>query len=186
MQTLIRAHRDPPGGTEAPNDGLQGVSQRQVWRTVAVAGLLAGAFDLTFAFIFYGRQGASPARILRGIASGVLGPGAFTTGSWTVALGAALHFFLALCAAFIFWFASRRLPVLARRPFTSGALFGVAMYVAMHFIVLPLSRVHFRLPSLHNVIGELFSHIVLFGIVIALGVARASGAALDKRNPSLA
>jgi hypothetical protein len=50
------------------------------------------------------------------------------------------------------------------------------MYVAMHFIVLPLSRVHFRLPTLHNVIGELFSHIFLFAMVIALGVARARGA----------
>ena len=48
------------------------------------------------------------------------------------------------------------------------------MYVAMHFIVLPLSRVHFRLPSLPNVLGELFSHVVLFGMVIALGVARAA------------
>jgi len=42
------------------------------------------------------------------------------------------------------------------------------------------------MPSLHNVIGELFSHIVLFGIVIAFGVTRASAAALDKRSPSLA
>jgi len=143
---------------------------------VAVAGLLAGAFDLTFAFVFYGRQGASPQRILRFIASGVLGPAAFTRGSWTVVLGATLHFLIALCAAFVFYLASRRLPVLTRRPLWSGAAFGVAMYVAMHFIVVPLSRVHFRLPPLHDVIGELFSHILLFGMVIALGVARARGA----------
>ncbi len=63
--------------------------------------------------------------------------------------------------------------VLTRRPLLGGAAFGVAMYVAMHFIVLPLSRIPFRLPTLHNVIGELFSHIFLFGMVIALGVARA-------------
>ena len=107
--------------------------QRPAWRTVALAGLLAGAFDITFAFIFYSRQGVNPARILRGIASGVLGSGAFTLGTWTVALGAALHFFIAVCAAFV-------------------------------------------LPTLHNVIGELFSHIFLFGMVIALGVARASSA----------
>jgi uncharacterized membrane protein YagU involved in acid resistance len=81
-----------------------------------------------------------------------------------------------VCAAFVFYFASRRLAVLTRRPLLCGAAFGVAMYVAMHFIVLPLSRVHFRLPTLHNVIGELFSHIFLFAMVIALGVARARGA----------
>ena len=133
-------------------DDVPTPSLRQSWRTVAVAGLLAAGFDIAFALVFYGS--------------------AFTLSGWTVALGAALHFFIALCAAFIYWGASRRLSVLTRRPLVSGAAFGVAMYVAMHFIVLPLSRVHFRLPSLHNVLGELFSHIVLFGMVIALGVAR--------------
>ena len=153
-------------------DDVPTPSLRQSWRTVAVAGLLAAGFDIAFALVFYGRQGVAPARLLQGIASGVLGPSAFTLATWTVALGAALHFFIALCAAFIYWGASRRFSVLTRGPLVSGAAFGVAMYVAMHFIVLPLSRVHFRLPSLHNVLGELFSHIVLFGMVIALGVAR--------------
>jgi hypothetical protein len=153
-------------------DDVPTPAARPSWRTVAVAGLLAGAFDITFAFVFYGRQGVSPARLLRGIASGVLGPSAFARAGWTAAFGGALHFCIALCAAFIYWGASRRFSVLTRRPLMGGAAFGVAMYVAMHFIVLPLSRVHFRLPSLPNVFGELFSHIVLFGMVIALGVAR--------------
>ena len=177
MQTQLRAHRYPPGVTEKPTEEVPGVSQRRPWRTVVIAGLLAGAFDLTFAFVFYGRQGAHPERILRFIASGVLGPAAFTMGSWTVLLGAMLHFLIALCAAFVFYLASRPLPVLVRRPLWSGAAFGVAMYAAMHFVVVPLSRVqHYRQPPLNAVIGELFSHIFLFGIVIALGVARARGA----------
>jgi uncharacterized membrane protein YagU involved in acid resistance len=117
-----------------------------------------------------------PGRILRGIASGLLGPSSFTLGTWTIALGAALHFSIAVCAAFVFYFASRRLALLTRRPLLSGAAFGVAMYLAMHFIVLPLSRIPFRLPSLHSVIGELCSHVFLFGMVIALGVARTAGA----------
>jgi len=155
-----------------PADDVPTPARRRSWRIVAVAGLLAGALDMTFALVFYGRQGVSAARLLRGIASGVLGPNAFTLGDWTVALGAALHFFIALCAAFTYWGASRRFSVLTHRPLVSGAAFGVAMYVAMHFVVLPLSRVHFRLPSLPNVFGELFAHVVLFGMVIALGVAR--------------
>jgi len=43
--------------------------------------------------------------------------------------------------------------------------------------VLPPSRVHHRVMPISDVIGELFSHIFLFGIVIALGVARAVAAA---------
>jgi len=59
----------------------------------------------------------------------------------------------------------------------AGGAFGVAVYVFMHSLVLPLSRVHHRVMPVSDVIGELFSHIFLFGIVIALGVARAVAAA---------
>jgi hypothetical protein len=40
---------------------------------VLAGGLTAGALDLTFAFLFYWPQGATPLRILQFIASGVLG-----------------------------------------------------------------------------------------------------------------
>lgn len=143
------------------------------WLTVLVAGLIAGALDLIFAFVFYRGQGVTPDRILRGIAAGVLGPGARDMGSWVPALGAALHFFISACAAFVYYIAARHLPLLTRRPLLCGALFGVAMFAVMRFIVIPLSRLPFHLPSLPNVIGELCSHIFLFGMVIALGVARA-------------
>ncbi len=88
-------------------------------------------------------------------------------------MGAALHFAIAACAAFIFYAASGPLSVLRRRWVLSGAGFGVAMYLAMHFVVIPMSRLPFRVPAPHNVIGELLSHVFLFGIVIACGVARA-------------
>ncbi len=151
--------------------------QRIPWAGVAASGLLGGALDLLFAFIFYGYQGAGPQIILRSIASGVLGSASFSAGPWVLPLGAALHFFIAVCAAFVFYLASRSLTVLVRRPVLCGAVFGVAMYVFMHSLVLPLSRVHHRVLPLHDVIGELFSHVFLFGIVIALGTARAVAAA---------
>lgn len=156
---------------------MSGMSGMRLWARVALSGLLGGALDLLFAFIFYGYQGAAPPLILRSIASGLLGPEAFGAGAWVPPLGAALHFFIAVCAAFAFYLASRYLTVLVRHPLPCGAVFGVAMYVFMHSVVLPLSRVHHRVMPLANVIGELFSHIFLFGIVIALGVARAAGAA---------
>ena len=115
-------------------------SQQLQWLPVALGGLLAGALDLTFAFIFYGYRypGTGPAFILRTIASGVLGHEAFTLGVWTLALGAALHFFIAQCAAWAFYLASRWLGVLRRRPVSCGAAFGVAMYLVMHLVDLPL------------------------------------------------
>jgi hypothetical protein len=151
--------------------------RRVPWPGVVLSGLAGGALDLLFAFIFYGRQGAGPGVILRSIASGLLGAESFRAGAWVLPLGAALHFFIAVSAAFVFYLASRSLPVLVRRPALCGAVFGVAVYVFMHSLVLPLSRVHHRVMPPSDVIGELFSHIFLFGIVIALGVARAVAAA---------
>jgi hypothetical protein len=178
LQIQIRAQRDTPHtGAARTAAGVRRVSQRPPWLTVALAGCLAAALDLTFAFIFYGYQGVAPGRLLRGIAAGVLGRSALSAGPGSAVLGAALHFAIAGCAAFIFYAASRRLSVLRRHWVLCGAGFGVAMYLAMHFVVIPLSRLPFRVPALHNVIGELFSHVFLFGIVIAWGAAHARAAA---------
>jgi uncharacterized membrane protein YagU involved in acid resistance len=152
-----------------------GRAPRPSQRTIVFAVLLGAALDPTFAFVFYSFQGATPARILRGIAAGLIGrEEALAAGVWVPVLGAALHFLIAGCAGFVFYLASRRWPLLARRWAFGGTAFGVAMYVVMHFVVIPLSRLPFHLPSLPNVIGELFSHIFLFGMVIAYGVARAT------------
>ena len=66
---------------------------------VLAGGLVAGALDLTFAFLFYWPQGATPLRILQGIASGVLGRDSFEMGLASAALGAFFHFFISVCAA---------------------------------------------------------------------------------------
>jgi len=104
-------------------------------------GLLAGGLDITAAFVIYGVRGASPVRILQSIASGLLGAAAFQGGRETAALGALLHFLIALVAAAVYYAASRKLGVLLGRPVVSGLLYGVAVYVFMNFVVLPLSAV---------------------------------------------
>lgn len=165
---------DAPGAV-CMSVAAAGHTTRRQHETVVLAALLGAALDLTFACVFYGFQGATPAGILRGIAAGLIGrEEARAAGAWVPVLGAALHFFIAGCATFVFYLASRQWPTLARRWALGGAAFGVAMYLVMHFVVIPLSRLTFHLPSLLNVLGELFSHIFLFGMVIAYGVARAA------------
>jgi hypothetical protein len=61
----------------------------------------------------------------------------------------------------------------------------VGMYVVMRSMVLPLSRVHQRVLPLPDVIGELCSHVFLFGMVIALGVARANPGGTARCAPVL-
>ena len=63
MQSQIRAQSDTPhAGPDAPLAHVPRDSQRHRRDIVLLSGLLAGAFDLTFAIIFYGFQGAAPAR----------------------------------------------------------------------------------------------------------------------------
>ena len=140
---------------------------------VLAGGLMAGALDLTFAFVFYGQHGSTPLRILQFIASGVLGRGSFQMGLASAALGAFFHFFTSVCAGAIYYLASLRFSFLTRRVAISGAIFGVLMFVAMHFIVVPLSAIKPSPMRVEAVIGELCSHVFLVGMVIAYAVSRA-------------
>jgi uncharacterized membrane protein YagU involved in acid resistance len=143
-------------------------------RAILMAGLLAGALDITAAFLVYGLRGASPVRILQSIASGLLGVAAFQGGVGTAALGALLHFFIAIVAAAVYYGASRKLGILARRPAISGLLYGVMVYVFMNHVVLPLSAVAKRpfVPSMAAVMVVI--HMLCVGLPIALVIRRFS------------
>src|SRR5882672_7934159 len=145
---------------------------------VLAGGLVAGALDLTFAVVFYGQQGVPGLRILQFIASGVLGRGSFQMGLASAALGAFFHFFISVCAAAIYYLVSLRFSFLTRRVALAGAIFGILMFLAMHFIVVPLSAIKPGPIKMGNLIGELCSHVFLFGMVIAYAVSRAA------RSPS--
>lgn len=144
-------------------------------RAILWGGLLAGVGDIVFAFVVNGLRGVGPVRVLQSVAGGVLGPAAREGGLAAAALGGALHFLIALCAAAAYWLASRRLGVLVRRAVVCGLLYGVAVYLFMDFVVVPLSAVYFkpsRAPSalLLNSAG----HMLLVGLPIALAARRYS------------
>jgi uncharacterized membrane protein YagU involved in acid resistance len=141
---------------------------------VLAGGLLAGAGDLTFAFLFYGPSGATPVRILQFIASGVLGQGSFQMGLESAALGAFLHFFISVSAATVYYLVSLRFSFLTRRVLIIGAIFGILMFLTMRFVIVPLSAVKSGPMKLRSVIGELCSHVFLFGIPIAYAASRAA------------
>jgi hypothetical protein len=137
------------------------------WKVIACATLVVGALDISDAFIFYGLRGTSPTRILQGIASGVLGRDAFSMGHRSALLGLIFHFFIAFCATTVFLLASRKLP-LARHPFLSGTIFGIALYIVMNYIVLPLSKIGLRpTPPLVPLINGVAALIVCIGIPLA-------------------
>jgi hypothetical protein len=138
-------------------------------------GLIAGTLDLTAACVAaWLRAGVGPVRVMQSVASGLLGAASFTGGAKTAILGVAFHFLIATVATAVFYFASRKLYFLIEQPITAGLLYGVAVYVFMNFVVIPLSAVAQRpVPLSGRIIGLL---IIMFfiGLPIAVIVRRFS------------
>jgi hypothetical protein len=141
---------------------------------ILAAGTLCGAMDMSAAFITWMPHGVSASAILQSIASGLLGPSAFQRGVATTALGLLLHFFIAYSWATLFYFASRAFPVLIRRALVFGPLYGIAVYLVMYWVVMPLSRFHRGRFSLFNTVIAIITHIICVGMPIALMVSRYS------------
>ena len=141
-------------------------------RAILLGGAFAGVLDILAAFTVYALRGVPPVRILQSIASGLLGSAAFEGGAATATLGLALHFVIATGAAATYTLASRKLNVLVRRPWAAGAAFGVAVYLFMNFVVLPLSAVARRPFSPEMAAIMIVVHMFCVGIPIALVVRR--------------
>lgn len=139
-------------------------------KAVLFAGLLAGVLDITAAFVIFGRRGATPLEVLQSVATGLLGRDAYNGGWRTGLLGGALHFLIATGAAAVFVVASRHLATLVRHPVIWGPLYGIAVYLFMNLVVLPLSAVPPR-PFVPNIV-MIIVHMLCVGLPIALVTSR--------------
>ena len=143
--------------------------------TIVLGGLTAGVLDIADAFIVTMINGGTPMRVLHAIASGVLGRAAYDGGWPAGALGLALHFFIAVAAATVFYLASLKLAVLLRRPIVSGLIFGLCVWAVMYHVVLPITFGRpYAMPSVPNVLNQLGIHAVGVGLPIALCASRSA------------
>lgn len=143
-------------------------------QAVLYGGLTVGVLDILEAMVFWAFRGVSPARVLQGVASGLLGRESFSGGLPTALLGATLHFFIAFMVVKFYFLVSERLPWFRRRPFLSGPIYGIGVYLFMYLIVLPLSAAGTPKFAPVNVANGLFAHIFCVGLPAAL-FARAAG-----------
>lgn len=110
-------------------------------RTCLLAGILVAAtLDIVFAMGFWlAKAGVAPARILQSVASGLLGAASYEGGAWSAALGLALHYAIMGFMVAACWLLARRFPPLPRHPLVGGIAYGLGLYAAMTWVVLPLS-----------------------------------------------
>jgi len=140
-------------------------------RTIAMATLVAGTLDILFAILLSLYFGRDPMDMLRYVASGPFPPATEWGGAGSV-LGLIVHFTLMAIMATVFAIGLRRWPTFLSRPLQAGVVYGLATYVVMNWIVVPL-RFHTPLPPRTiSIATQLFAHIVLVGIPMAMIAAR--------------
>jgi uncharacterized membrane protein YagU involved in acid resistance len=173
-----------------------------VW-AILLGGLAAGALDILYAFVVYGplSYGVTPEQVLQSVAAGWIGRDASRAGGMeTALLGLGTHFMLATIMAAIYVLLAKRVPMLTRQAVLWGLVYGLILYVAMNYIVVPLSAAgangHFataseigpRLQTAFSEVrgdgggdypwllaGTIFTHTVLVGLPISLIAKRFVG-----------
>ena len=139
--------------------------------TIVGGGFIAGTLDALDAVVYYKiANGVAPYRIFQHIAGGLLGPSTFNGGAKTAVLGLFLHYFIATGAAAVFYLACLHWRALYEKPWIFGPVFGVCVFLVMHFVVVPLSAIqhyHLSMPA-GELADQLFTHMFFVGLSIAL------------------
>ena len=139
-------------------------------RTIALATLVAGTLDIMFAMILTLYFGRHIPDMLRFVASGPF-PTATDMGTSGAILGLLVHFALMAIMVTVFVAVARQRPDLTQQPIKWGVIYGLVTYVVLNLIVVPL-RFGAWPPMPRSIATQLFAHIVLVGIPIALITAR--------------
>ena len=136
---------------------------------ILVGGATAGTLDLIAAYLTFG------ANMPRGIAAGLIGGAAARVGVTPYVLGIFLHYFIAFSAAAIYCLSSRKLPFLKDHFIVCGMFYGIAVFLVMNLVVLPLCAFHFMGPyQLRGMVQGLLMHMLIIGLPISFSLNKLS------------
>jgi hypothetical protein len=147
-------------------------------KPILYAGAIVGVLDITAACINARVvAGFMPARVLKGVASGLLGRSALEGGFATATLGLVMHFMMAMTVATIFYLLSRRFPLPKNLSgvVAVGMLYGAAVFAVNNFATAPfmswLRSLYLHTPILFKPPmgwSQLVIHLFCVGLPIAL------------------
>jgi uncharacterized membrane protein YagU involved in acid resistance len=131
---------------------------------ILLGGLIAGTLDIGAAALINGRN---PLVILLVIASGLLGKASFQGGLPAVTLGLVLQWLMSLIIAAVYVLLTNRFSELKQHWIAGGLAYGVAIFVGMNYIVVPLSEIG-RIPQFTawTLAGNLLA-MLGFGLLVA-------------------
>lgn len=144
------------------------IRKTSLLKPILIGGAIAGTLDQISAFITNGWN------VPRVVAAGLLGPQVIrSTGAGVWILGLALHFFIAFSAAAIYCVASRRLEFLKEHWLVSGLFYGIAVFIIMYLVVMPLCAFHFAGPYTPRALLQgIIAHMLLIGLPIGFSLHR--------------
>lgn len=151
------------------NTATSSVAVSRPLPAILVGGVTAAFCDMVFAYVSFGWG------MPRGIAAGLLGPSARQGGIGVYILGLGLHYFIGIAGAAVYYLVSRKLTFIIEHWLVCGLFFGIAFWLVMNLIVLPLCAFHFRGPfSLNGMIRGILVHMFLIGLPISFSVHKFS------------
>ena len=141
-------------------------------RPILWATLVAGTLDIGFALIAAQILAGDMSGVLPTVASGPFGD-TIADGPLGAPLGLLVHFAIMAVMVAVYVLAARRIAALNRYWPVSGLLYGVALWLVMYWVVLPLRFAGYQTPHEALAIAkQLFSHCICVGLPIAFIAAR--------------
>lgn len=147
-------------------------------KPILYAAVIVGALDITAACIqTHIEFGTPPMRVLKGVAGGFLGRGAYQGGFAVAALGLTLHFTMALTVATVFYLLTRRFPLPKKLlgVVAVGLFYGAAVFAVNNFATAPflswLRSLYLHTPVLFKPPmgwSQLVIHLFCVGLPVAL------------------
>ncbi len=142
-------------------------------QAILVGGSITAVLDgLNSVVMFRLLLGLDAMQIYQFVASGLLGPAAYSGGIGSALLGLFIHCMVSFGAATTFTVASTKWRGLLRRPALTGSVFGIGVYAVMNYVVIPLSAIGPSPFSLPLFINGVVGHTLFVGLPIAYTTRR--------------
>lgn len=144
-----------------------------IFKAILLGGALVGVFDATDGVVYFGlTAGSNPIQVLQYIASGALGPAAFSGGLPAAALGALIHFGLSFGFTALLVLGWIRFAAVREHWIVAGIGWGIAVWTLMNLIVLPFSHVPPSPITILSAIHGLLGHVLTVGLTPAYAALR--------------
>lgn len=148
--------------------------RNSILRSIALGGIMVGLLHLIIQDgLVFSLLGKTPfILVVQYVASGALGNAAFAGGLATALLGLLIHFLISIVVAGVFILSADRIPLLRRHIISGSLLYGLAVFVVLYLVVLPLSAAPPVPLQTWEFVELILEHVLVIGLTLGLFIRR--------------